>query len=90
KASNAMAVVQRLLGFTAGDAASAGLEKTGLSPAQRGQDVPQLTPTIEKGPSAVAEFSPRIREKVTQLLKYWNNADAWEHDHIWIPVDALP
>lgn len=90
KAENAIAVVQQLLGFTAGDKSGAGMSKDGTSAAKRGESVPELSPVTKKGPSAVITENPRVREKIQTLLRYWNNADAWEHDHVWIPVDALP
>ena len=37
-----------------------------------------------------SRFSRHVVQKIQTMLRYWNNAEAWEHDHIWIPVDALP
>lgn len=90
KAENALVIVQQILQFTGGDKSGAGMSKGDVSAADRGKQIPELTPVTKKGPSAVAAESPRIREKIQTLLRYWNNAAAWEHDHIWIPVDALP
>lgn len=90
KAENAIAVVQQLLGFTAGDKSGAGMSKDGSSAAKRGDNVPELSDVTKKGPAAVVSENPRVRQKIQTLLRYWNNAEAWEHDHIWIPVEALP
>lgn len=89
-AEAAKLAVRRLLGFTAGEKSSAGLDKSGDSVRARGENVPELTATTKKGPQAVISHRPQIRTKVNRLMKYWRNSEAWEHDYIWIPIDVLP
>lgn len=89
-AKNAPILIRSFLGMTGGDKSEAGIDKKGQSEAERGSNIPELTPGVKGGTKGAIEFSFQHRQKIIKLLSYWRNASLWEHEHVWIPVDLLP
>ena len=90
-ADKARALVSTALGLQAGGtSASAGLEKSGQTAAERGESVPEPSLTVKRGEGAAVKFNQANRAKILKLIEYWRNAALWQHEHCYIPVDLLP
>jgi hypothetical protein len=89
-AKNAPALVRSFLGLQAGDASSAGMDKSGTKAADRAGNVPEVTRGVTLGESGATRFTKENDEKIRKLIAHWRDVSKWEHDYIWVPVELLP
>lgn len=89
-ARNASALVRSFLTPQAGDEATAGIDKSGRSVAERAASVPKVSPGVIRGEAGVERFNKANMAKIRKLLAYWAQEDAWDFEHIWVPHDLLP
>ncbi len=87
-AKTAPALVAEFLKLEGGENAMVGSD--GTSAKERGKAIPELTPAIKAGEATARSQVKQYRLKMLELLKYWQNRDRWEHDHVWVPLDLIP